>query len=96
MAKVENLTKYNLSGLHSAVSAGEALNREVIDVFKNNFNITVRDGYGQTESTFVIGTVKGMEPRVGSMGKPILSEFVDIVDEDGNPVAYELWEYCFT
>lgn len=87
MAKVEKLKKYNLSKLHSAVSAGEALNREVIDVFKNNFNITVRDGYGQTESTLVIGTVKNMAIRAGSMGKPILPEFVNIVDEAGNPVG---------
>lgn len=72
--------------MQSAVSAGEALNREVIDIFQNQFNIIVRDGYGQTESTLVIGTVKGMEIRPGSMGKPIMPEFVEIVDEDGKPV----------
>jgi len=86
MAKVHDLTKYHLSHLQSAVSAGEALNREVIDIFQKQFNIIVRDGYGQTESTLVIGTVKGMEIRPGSMGKPIMPEFVEIVDEAGNPV----------
>ena len=86
MAKVHDLSKYHLSHLQSAVSAGEALNREVIDIFQNQFNIMVRDGYGQTESTLVIGTVKGMEIRPGSMGKPIMPEFVEIVDEDGKPV----------
>ncbi|NCU17132.1 acyl-CoA synthetase [Pallidibacillus pasinlerensis] len=87
MAKVEDLTKYDLTKLHSAVSAGEALNREVIDVFQNKFNITVRDGYGQTESTLVIGTVQNMDIRIGSMGKPILPEFVAIVDDEGNPLG---------
>jgi acetyl-CoA synthetase len=86
MAKVHDLSKYHLSHLQSAVSAGEALNREVIDIFQNQFNIMVRDGYGQTESTLVIGTVKGMGIRPGSMGKPIMPEFVEIVDEDGKPV----------
>lgn len=86
MAKVHDLSKFNFgSHLHSAVSAGEALNREVIDVFKTHFGITVRDGYGQTESTLVIGTVKEMEVRPGSMGKPILPQFVEIVDENGIP-----------
>ena len=45
MAKVEELDKYDLSALHSAVSAGEPLNREVIDVFRKHFGIKVRDGY---------------------------------------------------
>lgn len=48
--KVEELDKYDLSALHSAVSAGEPLNREVIDVFRKHFGIKVRDGYGQTEA----------------------------------------------
>jgi acetyl-CoA synthetase len=87
MAKVDNLDKFDLSNLHSAVSAGEALNREVMDVFKRHFNVQVRDGYGQTESTLLIGTLKGMEIRQGSMGKPILEDFIDIIDESGEPVT---------
>ena len=47
MAKVEDLRQYNLEALHSAVSAGEPLNREVIETFQKHFHITVRDGYGQ-------------------------------------------------
>ncbi|WP_141603519.1 acyl-CoA synthetase MbcS [Terrilactibacillus laevilacticus] len=86
MAKVDHLSDFDLSQLHSAVSAGEPLNREVITVFQNAFGIQVRDGYGQTESTLLIGTLKGMEIRPGSMGKPLLSEFITIVDEEGHPV----------
>ncbi|WP_050183756.1 acyl-CoA synthetase MbcS [Domibacillus robiginosus] len=86
MAKTEGLNQYDLSNLRSAVSAGEALNMEVIDVFKNTFNIQIRDGYGQTESTLLIGTLQGAEHKAGSMGKPILNATIEIVDEDGVPV----------
>ena len=86
MVTSDNLEKTNLKALHSAVSAGEPLNREVIDVFQKTFDITVRDGYGQTESTLVLGIMKGMEVKPGSMGKPTPGNDVAIVDENGNPV----------
>ncbi|MGG3625140.1 AMP-binding protein [Bacillus gobiensis] len=85
MAKIDELEKYNLPMLHSAVSAGEPLNAEVITIFKNKLGVQVRDGYGQTENTLLIGTLKGVEPRLGSMGKPMLEGFIDIVDENGVP-----------
>jgi len=83
MAKIDNLQDYKLPALHSAVSAGEPLNREVIDTFKRVFNIEVRDGYGQTENTLLIGTMKNMEARPGSMGKPTPGNQVDVIDEFG-------------
>ena len=86
MAKVENLSQYNLGALHSAVSAGEPLNREVIETFQKHFHITVRDGYGQTENTLLVGVMKGMDIRPGSMGKPTPGNHVDIVNEEGVPV----------
>ncbi|TKI85944.1 acyl-CoA synthetase MbcS [Bacillus mycoides] len=86
MAKVENLSEYNLEALHSAVSAGEPLNREVIETFQRHFDITVRDGYGQTENTLLVGIMKGMDIRPGSMGKPTPGNHVDIVNEEGIPV----------
>ncbi len=86
MAKVDNLADYKLSDLHSAVSAGEPLNREVIDTFQRCFNVTVRDGYGQTENTLLVGIMKDMEVRPGSMGRPTPGNQVDIIDEMGEPV----------
>ncbi|NHM30607.1 acyl-CoA synthetase MbcS [Neobacillus terrae] len=83
MAKAENLDQYKLDHLHSAVSAGEPLNREVIDTFKRHFNVQVRDGYGQTENTLLVGVTKGMELRPGSMGKPTPGNRVDIINEYG-------------
>lgn len=87
MAKLDNLQDYDLSAVHSAVSAGEPLNREVIDQFEKHFNITVRDGYGQTENTLLLGILKGMTVKPGSMGKPTPGNNVQLIDEDGNPVA---------
>ncbi|WFE13190.1 acyl--CoA ligase [Bacillus atrophaeus] len=84
MAKVEGLETYDLSALHSAVSAGEPLNREVIDVFQQYFGVKVRDGYGQTESTLLVGVLKDMDIKPGSMGKPTPGNQVEIINEDGD------------
>jgi len=86
MAKTDGISSFDLANLHTAVSAGEALNREVIDVFKRNFNIEIRDGYGQTESTLLIANLNENPDKIGSMGQPLLNEFMEIVDEQGIPV----------
>ncbi|XJZ28721.1 acyl-CoA synthetase [Bacillota bacterium Lsc_1132] len=86
MAKLDDLTTFNLSHLHTAVSAGEALNREVIDIFKKVFDIEIRDGYGQTESTLLIANLNVDPDKIGSMGQPLLPEFLEVVDERGEPV----------
>ncbi|WP_282033089.1 acyl-CoA synthetase MbcS [Metabacillus indicus] len=87
MAKVDNLKDYSLPELHSAVSAGEPLNREVIDTFRNYFGIEVRDGYGQTENTLLVGVMKGMQLKPGSMGMPTPGNKVEIINEDGDICA---------
>ncbi|MFC4768908.1 acyl-CoA synthetase [Effusibacillus consociatus] len=83
MAKVSDIENYKLRALRSACSAGEPLNREVIDTFRRVFGITVRDGYGQTENTLLVGTFVGMEPKPGSMGRPSPVVKVAIIDEEG-------------
>ncbi|MDF0726433.1 acyl--CoA ligase [Cytobacillus sp. S13-E01] len=85
MAKVDNLDDYSLPALHSAVSAGEPLNRDVIDTFKRHFKVEVRDGYGQTENTLLVGVLKGMDIKPGSMGKPTPGNRVEIINEAGEP-----------
>ncbi|MGE7877450.1 acyl-CoA synthetase MbcS [Peribacillus muralis] len=87
LAKVDNLDDYDLSHLHSAVSAGEPLNQKVFEVFKNHFQIEVRDGYGQTENTLLVGVTKGMDFKLGSMGKPTPGNHVEIIDASGSPCA---------
>ncbi|MEH7345946.1 acyl--CoA ligase [Bacillus sp. JJ1532] len=85
MAKVDNIHEYKLPNLRSAVSAGEPLNSEVIETFKRYFNVAVRDGYGQTENTLLVGITKGMDLKAGSMGKPIPGNSVEIINENGEP-----------
>lgn len=86
MAKVDGLERFRLSSLRQAVSAGEPLNREVIDTFRRHFGITVRDGYGQTENTLLVATCVDTEMRAGSMGLPTVEGAVEIVDEEGRPL----------
>src|SRR5699024_4646269 len=86
MAKVDNLADYEFPALHSAVSAGEPLNVEVMNIFQKHFGITVRDGYGQTENTLLLGVTKDMELKPGSMGKPTPGNDVAVIDKDGHPV----------
>ncbi|WP_071393828.1 acyl-CoA synthetase MbcS [Bacillus tuaregi] len=83
MAKVDHLHEYNLSTIHSAVSAGEPLNREVIETFQKYFNLKVRDGYGQTENTLLVGITKDMELKPGSMGKPTPGNTIAIINDSG-------------
>ncbi|QZA32549.1 acyl--CoA ligase [Hydrogenibacillus sp. N12] len=86
MAKVDGLERFRLDALRSAVSAGEPLNREVIDTFRRVFGVTVRDGYGQTENTLLVATTIDVELRPGSMGRPTVPGAVEIVDEFGRIV----------
>jgi acetyl-CoA synthetase len=83
MAKLTDLDRYRLQALRSTCSAGEPLNREVIDTFRRVFGLTVRDGFGQTENTLLVGTFVGMEPKPGSMGRPSPVVRVAIIDEEG-------------
>jgi len=85
MGTEEDLTQYDLSSIRSAVSAGEPLNREIIEIFKNTFSLDVRDGYGQTENTLLIGTMLGMDARIGSMGKPTPGNRIEIINDEGEP-----------
>ncbi|SIS89674.1 acyl-CoA synthetase [Alicyclobacillus vulcanalis] len=87
MAKVDGLERFRLSSLRQAVSAGEPLNREVIDTFRRYFHVNVRDGYGQTENTLLVATCVDTELRPGSMGRPTVEGAVEIVDEEGRPLG---------
>ena len=83
MAKLDGLGRYDLSGLRHAVSAGEPLNPEVIKAFRDAFGLTIRDGYGQTENTLLVGNFPDTEVRPGSMGLPSPGHRVAVIDEDG-------------
>ena len=79
----EDLSKYDLSSIKAATTAGEALNPEVIRQFQQATGLTVREGYGQTETTLVIGNFIGKPPRIGSIGRPSPLYDVVILDTEG-------------
>src|SRR5699024_12621345 len=72
MSVAENIGEHDLSHIRSAVSAGEALNREVFDTFIKHFDIKVRDGYGHTENTLLIGATDEMYLRPAAMRQRML------------------------
>jgi acyl-coenzyme A synthetase/AMP-(fatty) acid ligase len=83
VAKRPELAEVDLSSVRHATSAGEPLNPEVIERWKEAQGITVYDGYGQTENTLLVGNFPGLEVRPGSMGKPSPGCDVRIIDERG-------------
>jgi acetyl-CoA synthetase len=78
----EDLKSWTVS-LREALSAGEPLNPEIIEQVKAAWGITVRDGYGQTETTLQIGNFPGQAVKPGSMGRPAPGYRVRLVDADG-------------
>jgi acetyl-CoA synthetase/medium-chain acyl-CoA synthetase len=87
MAKLEGIEEFDLSHLRHAVSAGEPLNPEVIQRFRDVFGITIHDGYGQTETTLVVCNAPGDDVRPGSMGHPTPGHDVAVIDEQGEEVG---------
>jgi acetyl-CoA synthetase len=86
-----DLTKHRV-GLREAVSAGEPLNPEVIEQVRRAWGITIRDGYGQTETTAQIGNTPGQPLKPGSMGRPLPGYEIVLADTDG--MAGDEGEIC--
>ncbi|MCQ2453607.1 MAG: AMP-binding protein [Clostridia bacterium] len=82
----EDLSKYDLSSIHHATTAGEALNPEVFYQFEKATGLQIAEGFGQTETTLSIGNLMGRSIKPGSMGRPIPGYGVTLIDSDGNPV----------
>jgi acetyl-CoA synthetase len=66
--------------LREAVGAGEPLNPEVIAQVQRAWGITIRDGYGQTETTAQVGNPPGQPVKPGSMGRPLPGYRVELLD----------------
>ena len=82
----EDLSKYDLSSIRHATTAGEALNPEVFRQFEAQTGLQIYEGFGQTETTLTIGNLVGNAQKIGSMGKPIPTYDLVLVDADGNEV----------
>ncbi len=83
------LIQENLAGwpvkLRELISAGEPLNPEVIEQVRAAWKITIRDGYGQTETTAQVGNPPGAPVKPGSMGRPLPGYPIVLLDPDGQP-----------
>jgi acetyl-CoA synthetase len=80
----EPLGGYRVS-LREALSAGEPLNPEVIDRVQAAWSLTIRDGYGQTETTALVGNPPGAPIKSGSMGRPLIGYPILLLDPHGLP-----------
>ena len=69
--------------LREVVSAGEPLNPEVIEQVRAAWGVTIRDGFGQTETTALVGNSPGQPVKPGSMGRPLPGYPVVLVTPDG-------------
>ncbi|MCP1907663.1 acetyl-CoA synthetase [Bradyrhizobium elkanii] len=79
----EDLASFKVS-LREVCGAGEPLNPEIIDQVKSAWGLTIRDGYGQTETTALAGNSPGQKVKVGSMGRPLPGYRVQVTDNDGH------------
>ncbi|MBR0874689.1 AMP-binding protein [Bradyrhizobium tropiciagri] len=79
----EQLASFKVS-LREVCGAGEPLNPEVIDQVQAAWGLTIRDGYGQTETTALAGNSPGQKVKVGSMGRPLPGYRVQVTDNDGH------------
>ncbi len=84
MLVLQDLSDCAFPSLRHCVSAGEPLNAEIIDVWKGATGITIRDGYGQTETVCLCASFPCIEPRLGSMGKRTPGFDLQVIDEAGN------------
>lgn len=82
----EDLSSYDLSALRHCTTAGELLNDSVFHAWKEAFDMPIYEGYGQTETTLQVATFKFMEPKPGSIGKPVPGWEIALLDETGQPV----------
>ncbi len=80
----EDLASCKVS-LREVCGAGEPLNPEVIEQVRQAWGLTIRDGYGQTETTALVANSPGQAVKVGAMGRPLPGYRVKILDADGNP-----------
>ncbi|HEY7778662.1 MAG TPA: AMP-binding protein [Ktedonobacterales bacterium] len=83
----EDLARYHFPALRHCVGAGEPLNPEVIDAWRRATGLTIRDGYGQTETVLLCGNFPGVEVRPGSMGKPAPGFDIAVIGHEGEELG---------
>ena len=84
MLVLQDLSDCTFPTLRHCVGAGEPLNAEIIDAWKEATGITIRDGYGQTETVCLCASFPCIEPRFGSMGKGTPGFDIQVIDDEGS------------
>lgn len=87
MLAKQDISQYDLSSIRHMTTAGEALNPEVYRQFEKATGLQIMEGFGQSESTMIIGSLTGAPHKLGSMGKPAPIYNVELMDRDGNIVS---------
>lgn len=82
----QDLSKYDFSSVKHMTTAGEALNPEVYRQFEKLTGLQIHEGFGQSETTMLIGNMVGSPHKIGSMGKPAPIYDIDLIDENGKSV----------
>ncbi|MBO5551247.1 MAG: AMP-binding protein [Lachnospiraceae bacterium] len=83
---LEDFGRYSLEKLHYVTTAGEPMPVEVSKKFRELTGLTIREGFGQTETVLQICTAVGEEQVPGSIGKASPLYHIELVDEENNPV----------
>ncbi len=83
----QDLSRFDLSSIEHASTAGEALNPEVFRQFEKSTGLKIMEGFGQSESTLIIGNLSGDSHKMGSMGKPVPLYKVRLLNSEGEEVA---------
>ena len=82
----QDLTRFDLSSIEHASTAGEALNPEVFRQFEKCTGLKIMEGFGQSESTLIVGNLAGGSHKIGSMGKPVPLYDVHLLSPEGEEV----------
>ena len=91
----QDLSRFDLSSIEHASTAGEALNPEVFRQFEKHTGLKIMEGFGQSESTLIIGNLAGGNYKIGSMGKPVPLYDVHLLSPEGEEVGVgESGEIC--
>jgi len=95
MLAKQDLSRFDLSSIQHASTAGEALNPEVYRQFQKATGLDIMEGFGQSESTLIIANLAGCSHKLGSMGKPVPLYNVQLLSAEGEIVDRgETGEIC--
>jgi len=78
---------YDLSSIEHSVTAGEALSPDLFESWRQLTGLFIYEGFGQTETPVTVCNIAGMQPKPGSMGRPLALYDINILDDQGNPCS---------